>query len=98
MAVVLALLAYRLAAPAAVCGSLVPPATATDLRDVVPLAIRDLGLPGRLSVMCFGLAAILALGFRPSLVGRVATAAVFLGVGLLTLVTVAYGIGIVSCR
>jgi hypothetical protein len=98
LAVLLALVADRVVAPGAVCSTLVPSPADTGWADVVPLAVRDLGLPRDASVACFGIAAILALGFRPSLIGKLATAAVFLGVGLLVLVTFAYGIGIVSCR
>ena len=98
VAVLLALVADRMAAPGIVCSSLVPPTADTGFPDLVRLAVRDLGLPREASLACFGLAAILALGFRPSLVARLATAAVFLGIGLLTLVAFAYGIGIVSCR
>jgi hypothetical protein len=98
LAVLLALAADRVAAPGAVCTTLVPSAASTGFPDLVPLAVRDLGLPREVSLACFGAAALLALAFRPSLLGKLATAAVFLGMGLLTLVTVAYGIGIVSCR
>ena len=96
-AVLLALAAYRVAAPDAVCGALAPSGTATGLRDLVPQAIRDLGLPREASVAAFGLASILALGCSPSRVGKVATAAVFLGAGVLLLVTGAFGVGIISC-
>ena len=97
-AVLLALLADRLAAPATLCGTLAPAASGTGFPDVIPRAVRDLGLPRDASVAAFGVAATLSLGFHPTLVGKVATAVVFLGIGLLTLVTFAYGVGIVSCR
>jgi hypothetical protein len=98
LAVLLALASARVAAPGAVCGTLVPSGSSTALADLLPLAVRDLGLPRDASVVGFGIAALLALALRPSLVGKLATAAVFVGMGVLTLVTVSYGIGILSCR
>jgi hypothetical protein len=96
--VLLALAAYRVAAPDAVCGALAPSGAATGFPELVPQAVRDLGLPRNASVGAFGLASILALGFSPSLIGKMATAAVFLAAGVLLLVTAAFGVGIVSCR
>src|SRR6185436_9238237 len=70
-AVLLALAADRIAAPGAVCSTLAPAGAATGFPDLIPQAVRDLGLPREASVACFGLAAILALGSRPSLIGKV---------------------------
>ena len=95
--VLLALAAYRVAAPEAVCGALAPSGAATGFPQLVPQAVRDLGLPRDASVAAFGLASILALGCSPSLVGKLATAAVFVGAGVLVLVTAAFGVGILSC-
>jgi hypothetical protein len=98
VAVVLALAADRLAAPGAVCGALVPWGSDAGFPQLVPLAVRDLGLPREASLAAFGMAALLALAFRPTLLGKAATAFVFVGAALLTLVASAYGIGIVTCR
>jgi hypothetical protein len=89
VAMLLALATYRVAAPETVCTALVPPGTTSSgFLDVVRLTLRDLNLPRQLS---------LAIAFRPSLLGRVLCAILFAALGLLVLVTFAFGVGVVSC-
>ena len=98
VAMLLALATYRVAAPETVCTALVPPGTTSSgFLDVVRLTLRDLNLPRQLSLAGFGVAAMLAIAFRPSLLGRVLCAILFAALGLLVLVTFAFGVGVVSC-
>jgi hypothetical protein len=98
VAVLLALATYRIAAPDTVCAALVPPATTSSgLGDAARLTLRDLNLPRELSLAGFGVAALLAIVLRPSLLGRLLSAALFAALGLLALVTFAFGVGVVSC-
>ncbi len=98
VAVLLALATYRVAAPDTVCAALVPPGTtSSSLVDVIRLTVRDLNLPRELSLAAFGLAAMLAFAFRPTLLGKVLCAVLFTALGMLALIAFAFGVGVVSC-